>query len=166
MPVTILLKAIGMKPEDPGHLLRRQPFRLMDTGAQLNSWPTGCVARWRARHHRQGRQGHRREGQAHQPARPKTRRRSSRAAREFISVPEDPAGRPTSSPATWFEMPTPATITKANDQPGPEGAAEVAPRISRHPMSPVHQRRWPGAYISQTLARRRQRLPLAWRSIA
>ena len=67
MPVTILLKAIGLNPEQIlAHFFEFDQFRLMDAGAQMEFVADrikGEVARFR--HHRQGGQRHRREGQAH-----------------------------------------------------------------------------------------------------
>ncbi|MCK7500452.1 MAG: hypothetical protein MZW92_67040 [Comamonadaceae bacterium] len=61
----------------------------MDTGAQMEFVPERLQRRDRAlRHHRQGRQGHRREGQAHHRASHIRELRADRH-RSFISVPED-----------------------------------------------------------------------------
>ena len=68
MPVTILLKAIGLTPEQIlAHFFVFDSFQLMSEGAPARTGAGAAARRDRAlRHQRQGRQGHRREGQADQ----------------------------------------------------------------------------------------------------
>ncbi len=97
MPVTILLKAIGMTSEqileqffvfDTFHILGKEA----NSGAQMDFVRRSHEGRDRAlRHRRQGRQGHRHEGEAdhrEEPARP--RRRRAEAHRRAGRLPARP----------------------------------------------------------------------------
>lgn len=66
MPVSILLKAIGLTPESIlANFFVNDNFRLMDSGAQMEFVPEAPARRGRAlRHHRQVGQGRGRQGQA------------------------------------------------------------------------------------------------------
>ena len=88
MPVTILLKAIGLNPEAIlAHFFVFDSFSLMDSGRADGVRARPPARRDRAlRHHRQGRQRRRREGQAHHRA---PRARDREVGTQFISVPED-----------------------------------------------------------------------------
>ena len=106
MPVTILLKAIGLNPEAIlAQLLRERQLPPDGLGRADGVRRRAPARRSRAlRHHRQERQGHRREGQAHH--------RAPRALSSSSRKPRSSACRKTSwsaacSPATW-STPTPA----------------------------------------------------------
>jgi DNA-directed RNA polymerase subunit beta len=68
MPVTILLKAIGLTPEQIlAHFFVFDSLQLIHRRRDARAGARAAARRDRAlRHHRQGRQGHRRQGQAHQ----------------------------------------------------------------------------------------------------
>ena len=126
MPVTILLKAIGLTPEDdPGALLRHRQLPPDGHGRADGVRARAPARRGGAlRHHRQGRQGRRREGQAHHRA-PRPRAGADRHARR------SPCRRTSWSAASlarnMVDADTGEIIAKANDE-LTESAAEEAAR--------------------------------------
>ena len=113
MPVTILLKAIGLNPEAIlANFFVFDNFRLMDSGAQLEFVADrlrGEIARFDITD--KERQRHRREGQAHHRA-PRARRSSSprpsssRCPRTTSSAACWPATSSTPTPARSWPRPT------------------------------------------------------------
>ena len=113
MPVTILLKAIGLNPE----AILAQLLRLRQLPPDGHGRPARVRARSPARrdralrHHRQGRQGRRREGQAHHrapraPARAVGHHASSRCPRTTWSAASSLATSSTPTPARSSPRPT------------------------------------------------------------
>ncbi len=101
MPVTTLLKAIGLTNEDIlKQFFQFDTFHLRPKGSELDFVPERAARRDGAlRHRRQGRQGHRRQGQAHHRA-PRARARAtaaSSASRCRTTTSSAARSRPTSS---------------------------------------------------------------------
>jgi DNA-directed RNA polymerase subunit beta len=115
MPVTILLKAIGLNARAHPRELLRQRQLPSDGRRRADGVRRRAPARRGGplRHHRQGRQGHRREGQAHHRT-PRARARASRddAHQRARGLPR----RPRRCAATWSTPDTGEIVAKANDE--------------------------------------------------
>ena len=110
MPVTILLKAIGLTPGvDPGELLRQRQLPPDGQRRQMEFVSEPARRGRPLRHHRQDRQGHRRQGQAHHRA---PRANWSRPA------PRTSACRRTSWSAAWWPATSPWTRHRRDPRQG------------------------------------------------
>ena len=150
MPVTILLKAIGLTPEqilatffefDTFHLSQEgHPVR---TGARAPARRSGQV-----RHHRQGRQGHRRQGQAHHrqahPRHGRGRHQEDRRAGRFPGRPR-PRRTTSSMPRPARSLPTPTT--RSPRACWPSCAKPASSKLQTLYINDLDR----GAYISSTL---------------
>jgi DNA-directed RNA polymerase subunit beta len=163
MPVTILLKAIGMTPSrswPPSS--SSTPFIWVQEGhSSSKSCPSACAAKWRSSTSRQGRQGHRRQGQAHhRQAHPRAGRGGHQEDRGAGRVSSSAA----SSAATQSMTETGEILANANDEITEELLAKLSESRRRQEMQTLYVNDLDrGAYISSDAAHRRDGRPVASR---